>query len=275
MDTKLVFDKEKIDRELIKTLDKIGIINPTEIQEKVIPYLIEKKDIIAQSNTGTGKTLAFGIPIVQNIKEKTREIEALVLVPTRELSQQVTKDIKKIAEYKQLRVTKICGGESPNIQRASLKRGPSIVIATPGRLIDFIERRVINLSWIKFLVIDEADTMLEMGFIDDIEFIIRSIKNEHQTALFSATFPKQIIELAKKYQNQAKRIIIDQDNKIAEDKLEQYYLCSSEKDKKELLVELINDIEPKKAIIFCRTKKDSYHIHKLIKNMEMKQKNYM
>ncbi|MAM42495.1 MAG: RNA helicase, partial [Thaumarchaeota archaeon] len=267
MDIKLVFDKEKIDRELIKTLDEIGITNPTEIQAKAIPYLIEKEDVIAQSNTGTGKTLAFGIPIVQNIKEKTREIEALVVVPTRELSQQVTKDLKEIATYKQLRVTKICGGESPNIQRASLKRGPSIVVATPGRLIDFIERRVINLDWIKFLVIDEADTMLEMGFIDDIEFIIRSIKNKHQTALFSATFPKPIIELTKKYQNQAKRIIINEDNKIAEDKLEQYYLCSSEKNKKELLVELINDIEPKKTIIFCRTKKDSYHIHKLIKNM--------
>ena len=101
MDIKLVFDKEKIDRELIKTLDEIGIINPTEIQAKAIPYLIEKKDIIAQSNTGTGKTLAFGIPIVQNIKEKTREIEALVVVPTRELSQQVTKDLKEIATYKQ------------------------------------------------------------------------------------------------------------------------------------------------------------------------------
>ncbi len=271
MSEKLVFSDIEIDKQLISTLDEAGIKEPTEIQEKAIPLLLNGEDVIAQSNTGTGKTLAFGIPIVQSLEEGTRDIEALVLVPTRELADQVTKEIKKISRYKKLKMTKVCGGESPNIQRASIRRNPSLLVATPGRLIDFIERGVVNLDWVKFLVIDEADTMLEMGFIEDIEFIIRSIENKHQTALFSATFPQPIIQLAKKYQDQAKRIMIHEDNKIAEEKLEQYYLCvNSERNKQDLLIELIEDIEPEKGIIFCRTKSDTKRIHKLLRNLEIK-----
>ena len=271
MSEKLVFSDIEIDKQLISTLDEAGIKEPTEIQEKAIPLLLNGEDVIAQSNTGTGKTLAFGIPIVQSLEEGTRDIEALVLVPTRELADQVTKEIKKISRYKKLKMTKVCGGESPNIQKASIRRNPSLLVATPGRLIDFIERGVVNLDWVKFLVIDEADTMLEMGFIEDIEFIIRSIENKHQTALFSATFPQPIIQLAKKYQDQAKRIMIHEDNKIAEEKLEQYYLCvNSERNKQDLLIELIEDIEPEKGIIFCRTKSDTKRIHKVLRNLEIK-----
>ena len=271
MSTKLVFNDIEIDKELIAILSKEGIEEPTEIQEKAIPLLLDGEDVIAQSNTGTGKTLAFGIPIVQTIKDETRDIEALVLVPTRELSAQVSKEIKKISRYKRLRMTKVCGGESPNIQKASIRRNPSVVVATPGRLIDFIERGVVNLDWVKFLVIDEADTMLEMGFIEDIEFIIRSIENKHQTALFSATFPPPIVQLAKKYQTQAKRIMIHEDNKISEEKLEQYYLCvNSERNKQDLLIELIEDIKPEKGIIFCRTKSDTNRIHKVLRGLEIK-----
>jgi len=268
---KLVFNDIEIDKELISSLRKEGIEEPTEIQEKAIPLLLDGEDVIGQANTGTGKTLAFGIPIVQMIKNETRDIEALVLVPTRELSAQVSKEIKKISRYKSLRMTKVCGGESPNIQKASIRRNPSLVVATPGRLIDFIERGVVNLDWVKFLVIDEADTMLEMGFIEDIEFIIRSIENKHQTALFSATFPQPIVQLAKKYQTQAKRIMIHEDNKISEEKLEQYYLCvNSERNKQDLLIELIEDIKPEKGIIFCRTKSDSNRIHKVLRGLEIK-----
>ena len=271
MSIKLVFNDIEIDKELISSLRKEGIEEPTEIQERAIPLLLGGEDVIAQSNTGTGKTLAFGIPIVQMIKEGTRDIEALVLVPTRELSAQVSKEIKRISRYKSLRMTKVCGGESPNIQKASIRRNPSLVVATPGRLIDFIERGVVNLDWVKFLVIDEADTMLEMGFINDIEFIIRSIENKHQTALFSATFPPPIVQLAKKYQTQAKRIMIHEDNKISEEKLEQYYLCvNSERNKQDLLIELLEDIKPEKGIIFCRTKSDSNRIHKVLRGLEIK-----
>ncbi|NSL74289.1 MAG: DEAD/DEAH box helicase [Thaumarchaeota archaeon] len=271
MSIKLVFNDIEIDKELISSLRKEGIEEPTEIQEKAIPLLLDGEDVIGQANTGTGKTLAFGIPIVQMIKNETRDIEALVLVPTRELSAQVSKEIKKISRYKSLRMTKVCGGESPNIQKASIRRNPSLVVATPGRLIDFIERGVVNLDWVKFLVIDEADTMLEMGFIEDIEFIIRSIENKHQTALFSATFPQPIVQLAKKYQTQAKRIMIHEDNKISEEKLEQYYLCvNSERNKQDLLIELIEDIKPEKGIIFCRTKSDSNRIHKVLRGLEIK-----
>ena len=271
MSIKLVFNDIEIDKELISSLRKEGIEEPTEIQEKAIPLLLDGEDVIGQANTGTGKTLAFGIPIVQMIKEGTRDIEALVLVPTRELSAQVSKEIKRISRYKSLRMTKVCGGESPNIQKASIRRNPSLVVATPGRLIDFIERGVVNLDWVKFLVIDEADTMLEMGFINDIEFIIRSIENKHQTALFSATFPPPIVQLAKKYQTQAKRIMIHEDNKISEEKLEQYYLCvNSERNKQDLLIELLEDIKPEKGIIFCRTKSDSNRIHKVLRGLEIK-----
>ena len=140
MSEKLVFSDIEIDKQLISTLDEAGIKEPTEIQEKAIPLLLNGEDVIAQSNTGTGKTLAFGIPIVQSLEEGTRDIEALVLVPTRELADQVTKEIKKISRYKKLKMTKVCGGESPNIQKASIRRNPSLLVATPGRLIDFIER---------------------------------------------------------------------------------------------------------------------------------------
>ena len=271
MSTKLVFNDIEIDKELISTLRKEGIEEPTEIQERAIPLLLKGEDVIAQSNTGTGKTLAFGIPIVQMIKQGTRDIEALVLVPTRELSAQVSKEIKNISRYKSLKITKVCGGESPNIQKASIRRNPSLIVATPGRLIDFIERGVVNLDWVKFLVIDEADTMLEMGFINDIEFIIRSIENKHQTALFSATFPQPIVQLAGKYQTQAKRIMIHEDNKISEEKLEQYYICANnERNKQDLLIELIEDIKPEKGIIFCRTKSDTSRIHKVLRELEIK-----
>ena len=259
-----LFENLGIDKKLLLILSKEGIVNPTKIQESTIPLLIKDKDVIAQSNTGTGKTLAYGIPIIHRIEEKHSDIKGLVIVPTRELADQVTGDLKNISEYKRVKIVRVCGGKSFSIQAQAVKRNPHVVVATPGRLIDFIKKRIINLDWIRFLIIDEADMMLEMGFINDIEFIVESIKNKHQTALFSATFPKEIISLSKKYQKNSIKVLIDQDNKISEEQLRQYYYFT-QKNKSDALGELIGSINPKKTIVFCRTKHESHHIYKTIK----------
>ena len=263
-----LFENVGIDKKLLPILSKSGIVNPTEIQESTIPLLIDNKDIIAQSNTGTGKTLAYGIPIIHKIEERYSDIQGLVIVPTRELADQVTGDLRNISEYKKVKIVRVCGGKSFSIQAQAVKRNPHVVVATPGRLIDFIRKRIINLDWIKFLIIDEADMMLEMGFINDIEFIVESIKNEHQTALFSATFPKEIISLSKKYQKNSIKVLINQDNKISEKQLMQYYYFT-QKNKGDALSELIDNINPKKAIIFCRTKHESHHVYTAIREKKI------
>ena len=265
---KTLFEETGIDKKLLPILSKSGIVNPTKIQESTIPLLVEGKDLVGQSNTGSGKTLAYSIPMIHNIEEKHSDIQGLVMVPTRELADQVTEDIKNISDYKKIKIVRICGGKSFSIQAHAVRRNPHIVVATPGRLIDFIKRGIINLDWIKFLVIDEADMMLEMGFISDIEFISSSIKNKHQTALFSATFPKEVLSLSKKYQHNSIKVLIDQDNKIPEKQLRQYYFFT-QKNKPDALSELIDNINPKKAIIFCRTKSESHHVYKIIRERKI------
>ena len=263
-----LFEETGIDKKLLSILSKSGIVNPTEIQQSTIPLLVEGKDLVGQSNTGSGKTLAYSIPMIHNIEEKHSDIQGLVMVPTRELADQVTEDMKNISDYKIIKIVIICCGISFSIQAHAVKRNPHVVVATPGRLIDFIKRGIINLDWIKFLVIDEADMMLEMGFISDIEFISSSIKNKHQTALFSATFPKEVLSLSKKYQHNSIKVLINQDNKIPEKQLKQYYFFS-QKNKPDALNELIDNINPKKAIIFCRTKSESHHVYKMIRERKI------
>ena len=184
------FEKLGISTDIVKELEEIGITHPVPVQEKSIPLLLKGLDLICQSETGSGKTLAFSIPIVERIHHKSI-IQALVLAPTRELANQIMNDIKSISKRKQLNVVNIYGGVSIEGQIRDLRHA-DIVIATPGRLLDHIRRNTINLSHVSFLVLDEADRMLEMGFIDDVELIIRRTPKKRQTMLFSATIPPAI-----------------------------------------------------------------------------------
>lgn len=196
----LSFNDFQISKETLNSIRKMGFKKPTEVQEKTIPLILEGKDIIAQAQTGTGKTAAFGIPIVETVNTKSRKIQALVLVPTRELAIQVTKEIKDIGREKRIFALAVYGGKSIRHQIDFLKKGKDVVIVgTPGRIKDLIERKVLNLNDVKIFVLDEADRMLDMGFIEDIEFIFEQTPPVKQTLLFSATMPKAIMRLAERF----------------------------------------------------------------------------
>src|SRR5712692_9349297 len=183
---------------------------PFPIQAAAIPVLLSGQDVIGQAHTGTGKTAAFSLPIIQKILPK-RGIQALILAPTRELAVQISGEIQKFSKYSNVRNVTIYGGQSINVQFKELDRGVEIVVATPGRLIDHIKRGSIRLENVKHVVLDEADTMLDMGFIDDIKFILDLVPEDHVTSLFSATIPPEILMLAEKYMRNPQRIFIDAD----------------------------------------------------------------
>ena len=204
------FDSLKIKPEVIRSLREIGYKTMFPIQAQSIPPLLEGKDVIGQAHTGSGKTAAFAIPIIEKIDGAKQYLQALVIVPTRELAMQVTDEFNKIARYTNIKAYSIYGGQSitPQIERLR-RRTPQIVVATPGRLIDHLERGTIEFQDIKFVVLDEADRMLDMGFIEDIDYIMKQLPNGGQTALFSATMPNEILKLSHKYMNHPINILID------------------------------------------------------------------
>ncbi|TVY12384.1 DEAD/DEAH box helicase [Candidatus Phytoplasma pini] len=239
-----------------KTLVELGFINPTPIQNLVIPVMIEGHDIIAQSQTGTGKTFSFGIPIIEKNDSKLSKIQSLILCPTRELALQVFNEVKKLLKYhKDIRATVIYGGESYNKQFRSLDEKPHIVIATPGRMVDILNRNKIDLSFVKILTLDEADEMLKMGFQESLEIILKSIPTERQTVLFSATIPDSIKKMASKYQKNPRILKVENSN-IAVEAIKQFYFLVNDFDKNKLLVRILDQKNPDSVIIFGNTKKD-------------------
>lgn len=232
-------------------LSAIEFTQATQIQEKTIPVLLTGSDVIAQSATGSGKTFAFGAPLIQNI-QKGKAAQALILTPTRELAQQVSKELTKFARNKKLNVACIYGGVAMNPQTAAL-RHCEIIVATPGRLLDHISRRSANLSRVKVLVLDEADLMLDMGFIDDITDIIKECPATRQTVLFSATFPHKIEELARKYMIKPTKIIVKEH--IDPSLLSQVYYEVAEKVKSSALIFLLKKDTPTATIVFCNTQR--------------------
>lgn len=190
------FGELLLDKKIVAALTDMGFEEPSPIQAATIPLVLEGHDIIGQAQTGTGKTAAFGIPLVQSITDH-RHIQALIMTPTRELAIQVAEEVGKIGRTTRVRALPVYGGQPIERQIRALKNNVQIVIGTPGRLIDHINRRTIKLDHIKFLVLDEADEMLDMGFVDDIEEIMRNLPSERQTLLFSATMPRPILSLTK------------------------------------------------------------------------------
>jgi len=195
----LKFEDFSLSDSVVKAIKEIGLSTPTPIQEKAIPQLLSGIDLIGQAKTGTGKTFAFAIPIVEKINPSERVVQGIVLTPTRELAVQVAKEFEKIGKHKRTFVVSIYGGQPIRKQLAQLSKGVHIVVGTPGRVIDHIKRRTLNLKSIRFTVLDEADRMLDMGFIDDMKFILAQIPKKSQKMMFSATMPSQITWLAKRY----------------------------------------------------------------------------
>ena len=248
---KEMFGELELDKKIVTALTDMGFEEPSPIQAATIPLVLEGNDVIGQAQTGTGKTAAFGIPLVQAITD-FKHIQALIMTPTRELAIQVAEEVGKIGRTRRVRALPVYGGQPIERQIRALRNNVQIVIGTPGRLIDHINRGTIRLDHIKFLVLDEADEMLDMGFVDDIEEIMRSLPAERQTLLFSATMPRPILSLTKKYMKAPKNVTISKEE-LTVPLIEQYYFET--KDKIEGLCRLLDAEIDGKLIIFCRTKK--------------------
>lgn len=246
-----MFGELALDKKIVAAITEMGFEEPSPIQAATIPLVLEGHDVIGQAQTGTGKTAAFGIPIIQSI-ENYKQITALIMTPTRELAIQVAEEIGNIGRLRRVRALPVYGGQPIERQIRALKAGVQIVIGTPGRLIDHINRGTIKLDHIKYLVLDEADEMLDMGFVDDMEEIMRNLPVERQTLLFSATMPRPILSLTKKYMKAPKSVTITKEE-LTVPLVEQFYFET--KDKVEGLCRLLDTEIEGKIIIFCRTKK--------------------
>jgi ATP-dependent RNA helicase DeaD len=240
--------------EVLKALRDAGYASMFPIQEQAIPLLLDGRDVIGQAHTGSGKTAAFSIPMLMRLDEAKSYVQAVVIVPTRELALQVTDEFNKLAKYTAFKAYPIYGGQSitPQIERLH-KRPPQVVVATPGRLIDHIERETIDLQDVRFVVLDEADRMLDMGFIDDIDYILKQIPSGNQTALFSATMPNEIKRLSQRYMNRPLEVLIDSDE-ISLETIEQRYALVDDRTKFAALVEYLRRNGISSGIIFCGMK---------------------
>jgi ATP-dependent RNA helicase DeaD len=246
------FQELGLSAEVLRALDENGFKDPFPIQELSIPLILKGMDVIGQAHTGTGKTAAFSLPILNNIK-RNGPIQALILVPTRELAMQVTNEIRKFSKYVGIRTLAVYGGQSMSLQITQLRKGVQIVVATPGRLIDHVKRGTIQLEAAKFVVLDEADRMLDMGFIDDIKFILFYVDEDRQTCLFSATIPPEISRLARDYMKNPHEVKLNEEE-IGLDTIDQSYLIVEERQKFKHLCNFIKIRDEKQTLVFAATK---------------------
>lgn len=251
----LRFEDMNISNEICRAVLDMGFEEATPIQSQAIPVILEGKDIIGQSQTGTGKTAAFGIPLLERINPDDRRLQALILCPTRELAIQVSEEFRKLLKYKDnIRVLPIYGGQPIDRQIAALRKGTQVVIGTPGRVMDHMRRRTIKAETVQMMVLDEADEMLDMGFREDIETILVKIPEEHQTLLFSATLSPEILDITKRFQKNPEFVKIVR-KELTVPNIEQYYFDVKEKTKLDALCRIIDVYDPKLAMVFCNTKK--------------------
>jgi len=252
--TTVSFEQLGLSSEILKALRESEYDAPFPIQQEAIPLILKGIDVIGQAHTGTGKTAAFSLPILSRIR-RNGPVQALILAPTRELAVQITTEINKFARHSSgIRTVCIYGGQNIGLQHSQLRRGVQIVVATPGRLIDHIKRESIHLNDVKYLILDEADRMLDMGFIDDIKFILCYVKEQgRQTCLFSATMPPEIRRLAQDYMHDAQEIRLNEDE-ISLDTIQQSYLVVREKEKFDHLRKFVENADSKQTIVFTATK---------------------
>ncbi|MGE5606688.1 MAG: DEAD/DEAH box helicase [Bacteroidota bacterium] len=251
----LRFSELNLSKEVQKAIAEMGFEEATPIQSQSIPHLLKGKDFIGQAQTGTGKTCAFGIPVVEMIHPETASIQGLVLCPTRELAIQSAEELKNVAKYKKgIRILPIYGGQPIERQIAALRTHPQIIIGTPGRIMDHLRRNTLRLNNLKIMVLDEADEMLNMGFREDIDIILKEVPVRKQTILFSATMPREIMDLTAKYQKNPITIkAVHQELTVPQ--IEQFYLEARESTKLDLLTRMIDAYNFKLSLVFCNTKR--------------------
>jgi ATP-dependent RNA helicase DeaD len=242
-----------LDEQLLRTLEELGYEEPTPIQERAIPELLAGHDVIGQAQTGTGKTAAFGLPLIQYLDPESEDTQAIVLTPTRELCIQVTQALRAYAEHFPVEVVAVFGGAPIRSQQAQIRAGAHVVVATVGRMMDLISRRSLVLTSARYVVLDEADEMLDLGFIEDVERILRMCPSGRQTALFSATIPPPIERLAAQHMYEPVTIRVTP-KQLTVDAIEQAFVEVPARGKTDRLVEVLKAEEPEQAIIFCRTK---------------------
>ena len=242
--------------QVMKGIEELGFDDLFPIQAQAITPLLEGKDVIGQAQTGTGKTAAFGIPMVTRVDPQTRNVQGLVLVPTRELAVQVAEHIGRLGKYTRLRTLPIYGGEPIERQIRALERGAHIIVGTPGRVIDLLKRRILNLASVKTVVLDEADRMLDMGFIEDIEYILSRIPSNRQTSLFSATIDQSVMNVCNRYMKNPEKILVSKDE-IALTQMNQYYMVVNPYDKFDVLCNILRENHIDRAIVFCKRRTDT------------------
>lgn len=250
----------QLSKEMNKTLHRIGYTKPTPIQEQTLPALLEKKDLIGLAQTGTGKTAAFMIPILENIFPPNRKVQALILCPTRELAMQTAKVATELSKHlRGVRTVSVYGGQPAGIQIKALRAGAQIVVGTPGRLKDLINRRVLKLKNVRTVVMDEADEMLDYGFLGDMQEILSAVPEQRQTMLFSATMNREVTAIAKQFQKNPVRVKIGEQNRPVET-IAQAYMQT--KRKSNAVCGLINRLNPRLTLVFCNTKRKVKELQK-------------
>jgi ATP-dependent RNA helicase DeaD len=254
MKTLTKFQDLGISQDTLKAVLRMGFEEATPIQAETIPLSLENKDLIGQAQTGTGKTAAFGIPLVEKVDTSVEAIQGIIIAPTRELAIQVSEELYKIGAGKRVRVLPIYGGQDISRQIRSLKKAPHIIVGTPGRVIDHINRKTMRLDTVNTVILDEADEMLNMGFIEDIESILAATPSERQTLLFSATMPGPIQRMAEKFMKNP-QIVRVKTKEMTVPLIEQYYLETQERNKFDVLTRLLDIQSPELAIVFGRTKR--------------------
>lgn len=262
------FQQLGLNEQLLQAIHDMGFETPSEVQEKAIPVLLANEtDMVALAQTGTGKTAAFGFPLIQKLDANNRQTQGLILSPTRELCLQITNELKNYSKYvKGLHTVAIYGGASITEQAKEVKRGAQIIVATPGRMQDMIERRLVDITQIEYCILDEADEMLNMGFYEDIKSILSHTPEEKRTWLFSATMPKEVHEIARKFMSNPHEITVGQKNSGSENVQHEYYLVNG-RDRYEALKRLADANPDIFSVVFCRTKRDTQAVaEKLIED---------
>ncbi|MCH8824487.1 MAG: DEAD/DEAH box helicase [Planctomycetes bacterium] len=251
--TDVGFESFGLSDDLLRGIKELGFEHPTKVQAALIPPALAGKDVIAQSKTGTGKTVAFGLPLLQLIERK-ESLAAIILVPTRELAIQVTDELRNLSQFSPMKVLAIYGGQKISIQTERLKRNPNIIVGTPGRVMDMHGRGLLPYDNMRFAVLDEVDEMLDIGFRDDIRKILGSMSHKRQTIFVSATISPEIERLARQYMKDPEKLIVSQGKSLTVDQVQQSYFSVEPWDKKRLLLHLLRHEEPTLTLTFCRTK---------------------
>ncbi len=259
--SELTFEQLGVRDDLLRAINDMGFVSPMPVQEKVIPVLLDSDhDVVALAQTGTGKTAAFGLPLIQRVDTSRNSVQALVLAPTRELCLQIASDLADFSKYTpSLIVLPVYGGSSIESQIRAVRKGAQIIVATPGRLIDLINRGVVKLEHVHTVVLDEADEMLNMGFVDSINDILSHVPEERKMLLFSATMPKEVERIARNYMHNPQEIVVGSRNEGAANVRHIYYMVNA-RDKYLALKRMADDTPSIYAIVFCRTRRDTQEI---------------